>query len=116
MQKRRGKSPRRFCVLLVPDSPYIFLTHPHQLLPSKKPSDPSWWYEPEGFLPRRRSLALSCQKGNASALLLDQPLFLEGLAGLFLFLFDDFAKRLPVPIVGEQTGSAYARLIFRIGA
>ena len=46
----------------------------------------------------------------------DQPLFLEGLAGLFLFLFDDFAKRLPVPIVGEQTGSAYARLIFRIGA
>ncbi len=49
-------------------------------------------------------------------MLLDQPLFLEGLAGLFLFLFDDFAKRLPVPIVGEQTGSAYARLIFRIGA
>lgn len=49
-------------------------------------------------------------------MLLDQPLFLEGLAGLSLFLFDDFAKRLPVLIVGEQTGSAYARLIFRIGA
>ena len=49
-------------------------------------------------------------------MLLDQPLFLEGLTGLFLFLFDDFAKRLPILIVREQTGSAHARLIFGIGA
>ena len=42
------------------------------------------------------------RRGNASTLLLDQPLFLEGLTGLFLFLFDDFAKRLPILIVRED--------------